>query len=75
MLYAAAGLLTVGLGVLSRSRHPALPRALGAGGLGVCAVSFATLAWVAEAGGKIRHPELRDGLATAPSSPRADDDD
>lgn len=74
VLYVAAGLLAASLGVLGKMRHPALPRGLGAGGLAVCALSFATLAWVAEAGGKIRHPELREGSSVA-STPRADDDD
>lgn len=65
VLYVAAGLLVIGVGVVARKDAPAWTRGAGAAALGVCAVSIAALAWVAEAGGKIRHPELRDGPAPA----------
>ncbi len=61
---AAAAACAVGLVLLVRA--PALPpRALAGAGAAACVFAFAALAWAGEAGGKIRHPELRGGATAA----------
>lgn len=75
VVYVAAGLLAVGLAALvKRPEQPALTRALAAGGLVTCALSLATLVWVADAGGKVRHAELRADAGAAPAPAVRDDD-
>jgi hypothetical protein len=61
VVYAAAILCLLGLAALVKDRTPRLQRPVG----GVCALglclSLAALGWVGQAGGQIRHPELRGG--------------
>lgn len=60
VLYVATAVLAVGLIVLlRRAEDPSWTRALAAGGVATCVVSLLLLGWVANAGGMIRHPELR----------------
>lgn len=63
VLYVAAALFAAGLVAVVKKGDPAWTRGVGAGALGVGAVSVLALVWVADAGGKIRHPELRGGPA------------
>lgn len=65
LLYVAAAAFAAGLALVARKGGPALTRGVGAGALAVALVSVAAMVWVAEAGGKIHHPELR-GETRAP---------
>jgi hypothetical protein len=73
VLYIAGGLFVAGVVAGARWSQPAVTRGLAAGGLVLCVGSIAALAWVADAGGKIRHPELREGVA-APAGAVLHDD-
>ncbi len=71
VLYVAAAAFAVGLGVVLKKDSAALTRGVGVGALALSALSLATLTWVAEAGGKIRHPELRTEAPAALTAPSA----
>lgn len=60
VLYVATGVLALGLLVLlKRPDDPRWTRGIAAAGVGTCVLGLVLLGWVANAGGMIRHPELR----------------
>jgi hypothetical protein len=64
VLYVIAGAAALGLGVLVKKQElPARP--VGAAALVVTGLGLGALVWAADAGGKIRHPELRPTGSTA----------
>ena len=56
------------LGLLAMWKFPRLERPLGGVVLLLCVASTAVLVWVADAGGKIHHPEFRAPIVQAASS-------
>lgn len=72
VLYVATAALLAGLVVLlRRGEDPAWTRAIAAGGLATSVVGVALLAWVANAGGMVRHVELRPAPDTADTAAAA----
>jgi hypothetical protein len=57
LIYAVAAASIAGMAVLWK--RPRATRVVAAVMLALCAVSVTALAWVADAGGRIRHPEFR----------------